>query len=90
MKTNNPETRGTLVTQDTVRRQTIQRHGEHWSHKTQYEDKQSRDTDHSVHKTHDEDKQSLDTDNIGYTKYRMKTNNPETLTTLCTQDRGRK
>ena len=34
-KTNNPETRGTLVTQDTVRKQTIQRHGEHWSHKTQ-------------------------------------------------------
>jgi hypothetical protein len=34
------------------------------------------------------DKQSRDTVNIGYTRYRMKINNRETLSTLCTQDTG--
>jgi len=51
-KANNLETRGTLATQDTVRRQTIQRHRERWSHKTQYEDKQSRDTGNIAHIRH--------------------------------------
>jgi len=41
-----------LITKDTVRRQTIQRQGEHWVHKTQYEDKQSRDTGNIDHRRH--------------------------------------
>ena len=43
-----------------------------------------------VHKTQDEDKQSRDTVNVGYTKDRTKTNNPETLSTWGTQDTGRR
>jgi len=50
--TNNSEKQGTLVTQDTVQRQTIQRHGKHWSHKTQYEDKPPRDTGNIGHARH--------------------------------------
>ena len=71
MKTNNRETLSTLGTKDTGRRQTIQRHGQHWTHKIQ-----------------DEDKQSRDTVNTRHTRYRMKTNNPEPLSTLGTQDTG--
>jgi hypothetical protein len=37
---------------------------------------------HWVHNTQDEDIQSRDIDNIGYTKHRTKTYNPETSTTL--------
>jgi len=64
-KTNNPETRGTLATQDTVRRQTIQRHGDHWSNKTHYNDKPSKDTGnigptrHSTKKNHPETQGTL-------------------------------
>ena len=50
---------------------TIERHCQHW-----------------VHKIQDEDKQSRDAVNIGYTRYRMKTNNRETLSTLGTQETG--
>ena len=64
----------------------IQRHCQHWVHKTQDED-------------------NLDTGNIGFTKHMMKIiqshwqhwahntqgeDNPETLSTLGTQDTGRK
>ena len=68
-KVNNRETLSTLGTQDTGWKYTIQRHCQHWAHKIQ-----------------DEDKQSRDTVNIGHTRYRMKTNNPETLSTQGTQD----
>jgi hypothetical protein len=44
MKTNNPETLSTLGTQDRGRKQTTQRHCEHWAHKIQHENQQSRDT----------------------------------------------
>ena len=43
----------------------MERHYQHWAHKIQ-----------------DEDKQSRDTVNIGHTRYRMKINNRETLSTL--------
>jgi hypothetical protein len=62
-----------LNTQDTRRRQTIQKHRQHCTHKTQ-----------------DEDKQSRDIGNIGHTKHRTKTNNPETSAALDTQDTGRR
>jgi ribosomal protein L33 len=41
---NNPEKLAILDTQDTRRRQTIQRNWQHWIHKTQDEGKQSRET----------------------------------------------
>jgi hypothetical protein len=41
-----------------------------------------------AHKIQDEDKQWRDTVNIGYTRYRMKIHNRETLSTLGTQDTG--
>jgi hypothetical protein len=41
-----------------------------------------------AHKIQDENKQSRDTVNIGHTRYRMETNNPETMSTLGTQDTG--
>jgi hypothetical protein len=66
MKTNKRETLSTVCTQDTGWRQTIERQCQHWAHKIQNEDKQSRDTV-----------------NIGYTRYRMKINNPETLSVSC-------
>jgi hypothetical protein len=65
------ETLSTLGTKNTGRRQTIQRHHQHWAHKIQ-----------------DEDKQFRDTVNTGHSRYRMKTNNRETLSTLGTQDTG--
>jgi hypothetical protein len=125
-KTYNPETSTTLGTQYTGRRHTIQRHRQHWVHKTQNEDIQSRDIDnigytihrtktynpktsttlgtqytgrrhtiqrhrqHWVHNTQAEYMQSRDIDNIGYTIHRTKTYNPETSTTLGTQDTERR
>ena len=71
METNNPETLSTLDTQDTGWKQIIQRHCQHWAHKIQ-----------------DGNKQSRDTVNTGHTRYMMETNNPETLSTLDTQDTG--
>jgi hypothetical protein len=41
---------------------------------------------HWAHKIEDEDKQSRDTVNIGHTRYKMRTNNRETLSTLGKQD----
>jgi hypothetical protein len=43
-----------------------------------------------VHKTQYEDIQSRNIDNIGYTRHRTKTYNPETSTTLGTQDTERR
>ena len=123
-KTNNRVTLATLGTQETGRRQTIEWHCQHWAHKKQDEDKQSSDTvntghtrnrtmtsnpetlstlgtpdtgwrqkierhcQHWAQKIQDEDKQSRDTVNTGHTRYMTKTNNPETLSTLDTQDTG--
>ena len=47
-----------------------------------------RQCQHWVHKIQDEDKHSRDTVNIRHTRYRMKTNNRETMSTLGTQDTG--
>ena len=71
MKINNRETMSTLGNQDTGWKHTMEKQCQHWVHKIQEEDKQSRDTV-----------------NIGYTRYRMKINNRETLSTLGTQDTG--
>jgi len=68
---NHPETQRTLVTQDTVRRQTIQRHGNHWQHKTQYEDKQSRDTGNIGHKRHRTKKNNSETRGTLITKVKV-------------------
>jgi hypothetical protein len=51
-KTNIPETTAALDTQDTERRQTIQKHLQHWTLKTQDEDKQSRDIGSIGHRRH--------------------------------------
>ena len=47
-----------------------------------------RQCQHWAHKMQDENKQFRDNVNIGHTRYRMKTNNPETMSTLGTQDTG--
>ena len=49
-----------------------------------------RQSHHWVHKKEDEDKQSSDTINTGYTRNWTKTNNEVTLSTLGTQETGRK
>ena len=49
-----------------------------------------RQCQHWAHKIQDEDKQWRDNVNIGHTRYRMKKNNGETLSTLGTQDTGRR
>jgi membrane-bound lytic murein transglycosylase B len=91
-KTNNPKKLSTLGTQDTGRKQTIQRHCQQWAHKIEDENKQSRDTVNTGHTRYrmETNKQSRDTVNTGHGRYRKKTNNPETLSTLGTQDTGRK
>jgi hypothetical protein len=73
METNNLETLSKLGTQEIVRRQTIERHCQHW-----------------VHRKQDEDKYSKDTVNTGHTRNRMKTNNPQTLSTLGIKETGRR
>ena len=85
----NSETLATLSTQDTRRGQTkqknvrenwrdnqewtIQRHWQHWVHKTQGEDKQNKKT---LEKTEGTIKngQFRDTGNIEYTRHRTRTN----------------
>jgi hypothetical protein len=90
-KTNNRVTLATLGTQETGRRQTIERHCQHWAHKKQDEDKQSRNTINTGDTRYRmKTKKSRDTVNIGHKKYRTKTNNPETPSTLGTQDTGRR
>jgi len=48
----------------------------------------ARHCQHWAHKIQDEDKHSRDTVNTGHTRYKMKTNNPEILSSLGTQDKG--
>jgi hypothetical protein len=43
---------------------------------------------HWAHKIQKEDKQYRNTVNTGHTRYRMKTNNPETQSTLGTHETG--
>jgi hypothetical protein len=85
------------------RTKTIQRHWQHWAHKTVNED--NPETLTTLGTQDRERRQSRDTDNIGHTRQRTKTiqrhwqhwahkteneDNPETLTTLGTQDRERR
>ena len=49
-----------------------------------------RNCQHWIHKTQDEDKQSRETVNIRYTRHKTKTNNPEKLSTLDTQNARRR
>jgi hypothetical protein len=66
-----PETSAVLNTQDTGRRQTIERHRQYWTHKTQDEDKQSRDIGsigHTRHRTKTNNREKsavLDTQETG-------------------------
>jgi hypothetical protein len=85
------------------RTKTIQRHRQHWVHKTQDEDNPETSTTLGTQDTGR--RQSRDIGNIGYTRHRTKTiqrhrqhwvhktqdeDNPETSTTLGTQDTGRR
>ena len=90
----NPETLATLGTQDTgqsrntgdieyTRHRTIQKHWQHWAHKTQ-------DNPETLATCGTPDTgQSRNTGDIGHTRHRTKSNNPETLATLGTQDTER-
>jgi hypothetical protein len=82
----NPETQTTLGTQDTGLRQsrdtdnightrhrakTIQRHIQHWAHKTQ--DKDNPETQTTLGTQDTGPRQFRDTDNTGHTRHRTKT-----------------
>ena len=87
-KTNNLETLSTWGTQKTGRRQTIQRHCQRGVHKTQDEDKQSRDTvnvGYTIHRTKTIQRHCQ----RGVHKTQDE-DNPETLSTWGTQDTGRR
>ena len=85
------------------RTKTIQRHQQHWAHKTQ--DKDNPETLATLGTQDTRQRQSRDTSNIGHTRHRTKTikrhqqhwahktqdeDNPETLATLGTQDTGQR
>jgi hypothetical protein len=80
----NPETQATLGTQDTG--QTIQRHWQHWAHKNG----QSKDTGNIGHTRHRTKVRENQRSNQEWTIQRHWTDNPKTLSTLGTQDTGRK
>ena len=89
MKTNKTKTLATLITQDTVWRQTKQRHWQPWLYKIQDEEKQNKDTgnlDYTRYRV--KTNKTNNTGNLDYTRYRVKTNKTKTLTTLITQDTG--
>ena len=73
----NPETLSTWGTQDTGRRQTIQRHCQRGVYKTQDEDKQSRDTvnvGYTKHRTKtNKTQKTIDDDNFEEEMFDIKT-----------------
>ena len=89
MKTNKTKTLATLITQDTVWRQTKQRHWQPWLHKIQGEDKQNKDTGnldytrYRVKKNKTKTLATLITQDTGWRQTKQ-----ITLATLITQDTG--
>ena len=70
----NPETLATLGTQEW----TIQRHWQHWAHKTQDKGQRKPKEQSRMDNPETLDRQSKDTVNIGHTRHRTKTNTTQT------------